>query len=276
MPHQASLALITFLARTADRNPYGMLGAAMLCDALSAQLDLDPLIIGIPSEPLNLNWKAELDAARPELQDLAQTCEQTLALHMTPLIVMGRCASALATLPVVARHRPDACIVWFDAHADANTPDTSPTGYLGGMVLTGAAGMWESGLGDDMPLSNVVLVGARDIDPPEQMLIDADVLRMIRPGKTTAEQLQNAIGNQPVYIHIDCDVLEPGIVPTEYHVPGGLSLADLRACCEVLAQNEIVGIEIAEFEVLWADKDTPASPDELIEALQPLFQASDL
>lgn len=272
----STLSLITFLARTADRNPYGMLGAAMLCDALTTQLDLDPLIIGIPSEPLNLNWEGELDAARPELQDLAQACEQTLALHMTPLIVMGRCASALATLPVVARHRPDACIVWFDAHADANTPDTSPTGYLGGMVLTGAAGMWESGLGDDMPLSNVALVGVRDIDPSEQSLIDADILRAVRPGKNMIEQLRTAIGNQPVYIHIDCDVLEPGIVPTEYRVPGGLTLADLRGCCEVLAQNEIIGIEIAEFEVLWSEDGALASPDELIDAIQPLFRPTGL
>ncbi|WP_444847916.1 arginase family protein [Duganella caerulea] len=46
----------------------------------------------------------------------------------------SRCAASLATLPVVARHRPDACVVWFDAHADLNTPSTTDSGYLGGMV----------------------------------------------------------------------------------------------------------------------------------------------
>lgn len=268
-----SLSLIAFLARTADRNPRGMLGAAKVCDALAEQFDLDPLIIGIPVEPLNANWQEELASARPDLQSLGLACEQSLALHMTPLIAMGRCASALATLPVVARHRPDACIVWFDAHADANTPDTSASGYLGGMVLTGAAGMWESGLGSDMPLSDVVLVGVRDIDPPEQALIDADVLHAVRPGKDLITQLHAAIGNRPVYIHIDCDVLEPGILPTEYRVPNGLTLDDLHDCCDVLAQNEIIGLEIAEFESFWPETDTAAKPDALMDALQPLFKA---
>ncbi|RJX33730.1 MAG: arginase family protein [Oxalobacter sp.] len=268
----STLSLITFIARTADRNPRGMLGAATLCDALAEQLDLDPLIIGTPFEPLNGGWKAELDAAMPDLQDLAQACEQILTLHMTPLIVMGRCASALATLPVVARNRPDACVVWFDAHADANTPDNSVSGYLGGMVLTGAAGLWDSGLGGDMSLSDVVLVGVRDIDPAERALIDADLLRAVPPGKNMIDQLRTAIGNRPVYIHIDCDVLEPGIVPTEYRVPGGLTLNDLRACCDVLAQNEIVGIEIAEFEVCWGDAGEIASPESLLEALKPLLR----
>jgi arginase family enzyme len=44
------------------------------------------------------------------------------------------------------RYRPDAKIVWFDAHGDFNTPETTPTGYLGGMVLSALCGLWESGL----------------------------------------------------------------------------------------------------------------------------------
>jgi arginase len=269
----STLSLIAFLARTADRNPRGMMGAAMLCDALAEQLDLHPLIIGTPFEPLNLSWKEELDAARPDLQDLAEACEQIFALHMAPLIAMGRCATALATLPIVARNRPDACIVWFDAHADSNTPETSISGYLGGMVLTGAAGMWDSGLGGDLPLSDIVLVGVRDIDPMERTLIDADVLRAIPPGTNLIEQLRIAIGNRPVYIHIDCDVLEPGIVPTEYRVPNGLTLDDLRTCCELLARNEIIGLELAEFEALWEEDGEVASPTALLDALQPLLKA---
>ena len=52
------------------------------------------------------------------------------------------------TLPVMARYHPDALVVWFDAHGDLNTPESTTTDYLGGLVLSGPVGMWESGPGD--------------------------------------------------------------------------------------------------------------------------------
>ena len=273
MPRQAHLALIVFNARTADRNPRGMAGAAMLGKALSQTLGLQATDIGKPEAPLNAHWQQELDAARPMLHVLAHACEQVFAERKTPLIVMGRCASALATLPVLARHHPETLLVWFDAHADANTPASTSSGYLGGMVIAGAAGLWDSGLGSGLQWPNVLLVGTRDVDPFEQTLIDSGTLRIVPPGKNLATRLHAAVGKRPVYFHIDCDVLEPGIAPTEYRVPGGLTLADLRACSEVLAQHEVVGIEIAEFEAAWADSGLAASPDGLIDALLPLLDA---
>ena len=55
--------------------------------------------------------------------------------------------SALTTLPTALRHRPEAKVLWLDAHGDFNTPDTTPSGYLGGMALAGACGQWDAGLG---------------------------------------------------------------------------------------------------------------------------------
>jgi arginase family enzyme len=186
---------------------------------------------------------------------------------------MGRCASGLATIPQVARHRPDSCVVWFDAHGDSNTPATTTSGYLGGLVIAGAAGLWDSGLGSDLQLSNVVLMGARDLDPSEQKLIDAGMLRLVPAGADLAARLGEAIGQRPVYVHLDCDVLEPGLVPTEYSVADGLSFADLHAACAALARNEVVGLEVAEFEARWRETGEPASPTALIDALEPLLRA---
>ncbi|MBS1170371.1 MAG: arginase/agmatinase/formiminoglutamase [Burkholderiaceae bacterium] len=273
MVHKGDFSLIVFQGRTADRNARGMAGAAMMGEALGQRLGMRADIIGQSQAPQRGNWRPELNAALPDLRVLAQACEQVHAAHRKPLIAMGRCASALATLPVLARHRPDALLVWFDAHGDANTPATSATGYLGGMVLTAAAGLWDSGLGDGLPLANVVLAGVRDLDPAERELIDRGLLRSVPPGITMPSELAAAIGNRPVYVHIDCDVLEPGIVPTEYRVSGGLTLDDLNACCKVLAQNEIVGIEIAEFEAVWPETGEAAVPEGLIAALAPLLDA---
>ena len=183
---------------------------------------------------------------------------------------LGRCAAGLATIPVVARHHPNACIVWFDAHGDSNLPSSNAVPYLGGMVITGAAGHWDSGLGSGLSMSNVVLVGARDLDPHEKQLIASGVLNVVAPGPRLVERLSAAVGNREVYVHLDCDVLEPGLVPIEYEVPGGLTLAELHACAVELARRPVLGIEIAEFESEWRDG-RRADPDVLIDAIAPLL-----
>lgn len=269
----ARLALTLFTGRAGDRNPRGMEGAQLLGDAIAKQLQIPTTRIGTPRPPLNAGWQVELEAALPELSALSQTYDALLKTGSRPLTVMGRCAAGLATLPQVAKHRPDACVVWFDAHGDSNTPATSTSGYLGGLVIAGAAGLWDSGLGAGLPLANVVLVGARDLDPPERKMIDAGLLRLVAAGPDVAQRLKEAIGARPVYVHIDCDVLDPGLVPTEYSVEGGLSFTDLRAASEILAMNEVIGLEIAEFEGRWNETGQPASTDALIDALKPLTDA---
>ena len=89
-------------------------------------------------------------------------------------------------------------------------------------------------------------------------------------GPNLAERLGAVVGARDVYVHLDCDVLEPGIVPIEYQVTGGLTLEDLRACAAVLARRKILGVEVAEFESEWLDG-RPASPERLVEAIAPLL-----
>jgi arginase len=266
-----STALTIFKGRVADRNPLGMLGSERLGLALAQRLGLTPTVLGTPAAPLAAQWDVELEAARPELKVLSQALGQTLQQGHTPITTLGRCAASLATLPVVARHHPQALVVWFDAHADSNLPSNSASGYLGGLVLTGAAGLWPTGLPSGLKLSNVVLVGARDIDPAEQALIDDGTLRLVKPGRDLADRLAAAIGERPVYVHLDCDVLEPGIVPTEYLVEGGLTLADLQQAAAVLVKNDVIGLEISEFQACWPGSDANASPAALLEALGPLL-----
>lgn len=266
-----SAALTLFRGRVADRNPLAMLGAERLGLALAQRLGLIPRVLGTPAPPLAAQWDVELEAARPELLELAQALDQTFQRGEIPITTLGRCAASLATLPVVARHHPDALVVWFDAHADSNLPSTSASGYLGGLVLTGAAGLWPTGLPSGLPLGNVVLVGARDIDPAEQALIDRGSLQLVKAGHDLANRLASAIGQRPVYVHIDCDVLEPGIVPTEYVVDGGLSLADLRLAAATLSKNKVIGLEISEFQARWSESGTEASPEPLINVLSPLL-----
>ncbi|WP_429925370.1 arginase family protein (plasmid) [Agrobacterium vitis] len=189
------------------------------------------------------------------------------ASGMRPLTVLTRCAVALTTLPVVARNRPDACIVWLDAHAHLNTPETSTSGYLGGMAISGAAGPWDSGLGGQLALSNVILVGARDIDPAERDLIDAVGLQVVSPHGDIVAKMVDAIASRPVYVHLDCDVLDAGIMPSDYEIEGGLTLTELRRVAEALATCEIVGVEVTEFQSAWEKDGKPVSPAKRLDSL---------
>lgn len=265
------ISLAVHCAPTGDHNVLAMAGALSIGAALSQRLGIPPSILGAPGPILHADWKTELAQAMPALSRLAQHLDGLLQRKQAPLLALSRCAAALATLPVVMRHRPDACVVWLDAHGDLNTPQTSISGYLGGMALAGSAGLWDSGLGASLPLASIILVGARDLDPAEQALVDAGAVSLIEAHADCPARLRSALAGRPAYVHIDCDVLAPGIVPTDYRVPGGFTLADLHAVCEVLAESAPVGLEIAEYENAWSENGEPASPAALLDALEPLI-----
>ncbi|WP_068955056.1 arginase family protein [Pararhizobium polonicum] len=265
-------ALTIFAGRCGDRNPRAMAGASVIGERIAERLGIAPALIGTPEPPLATGWREELDAALPALHRFAQHLDSVIGKGLRPVTTAGRCAASLATLPVIARHFPDAAVVWFDAHADSNVPESSDTGYLGGLVLTGAAGLWPTGLGDALRLDNVILVGTRDLDPFERNLMERGTLKLVPPGKTLPDALRKAIGERPVYIHLDCDVLMPGLVPSDYQVEGGLSLAELRNAFEILAGNDVVGLEIAEYEDRWAATGKPGHPDGLMDAIDPVLQ----
>lgn len=266
------VALTVFRGRAGDRNPRAMRGAELLGAAASEALGVAPRLVADAAPPEGgAGWRDQLELARPGLRALQAALGEAFAAGLAPVTVAGRCAASIGTLPAFARARPDAALVWFDAHADLNTPGDTPTGYLGGMVIVGAAGRWDTGLGAGLDLSRVVLVGARDLDPAERALVERGEVALVPPGPGIAARLRAALRGRPAYVHVDCDVLEPGQVPHEYSVEGGLDLADLRACAEELSRGEVVGLEVAEFESSWPDG-RPGDPTPLVAALSPLLE----
>jgi arginase len=121
---------------------------------------------------------------------------------------------------------------------------------------------------------SVILVGARDLDAPERRLVDDGSVALVPVADDMAERLGTAIAGRPVYVHLDCDVLAPGTVPTDYAVPDGMTLDQLRDCADVIAHHAIVGIEIAELETEDAADGTPDDPARrLVAALEPILRA---
>jgi arginase family enzyme len=264
--------VLTFSGIAGDRNARAMRGAQQLGAALAQDLNLAHEVVGTPGEIVTGGWLVQLEHARDGLKLLSSRLAEAMA-GGPALITLNRCAAGLATLPVVAERHPEAVIVWFDAHGDCNIPATAPAGddaYLGGMVISGAAGLWETGLGSGLSMGQVILVGSRDLDAPEQGRVDKGELQLVEVGPRMGERLRQAIAGRPVYIHFDCDVMDAGLVSSEFQVPGGLTFDTLAELAAMLAEHEVAGMEIAEFEGEWPNG---AADDgsRLISALRPLL-----
>lgn len=262
-----------FHGRAGDHNDLAMPAAKRLGDTFQEITGISPVVIGTPKPSLSTDWSIELKEALPELKLVQERFDEVFKIGDKSIAATSRCAVSLATLPVVAKYHPDVCIVWFDSHADLNTPEVTTTGYLGGLAFAGPIGMWESGLGDGLKLSQIILVGQRDLDPFEVALIEENNIPHIKPNSDFKNELEKAIAGRAVYVHLDCDVLEPGIVPTDYVHDGGLTLADLKLCSEVIASHQFVGIEIAELQNSWTHDSEPVDFSPLLDALSPLLNA---
>jgi len=145
--------------------------------------------------------------------------EQTRALAASlperPLVLGGCCCAHTGAIAGLAVRRERLAVVWLDAHGDLNIQETSPSGNAWGMALRAAI---EAG---SVSPGNVALVGARNLDPAEQDYlvetgIDDDVPR------ATADA--NA-----VYVALDIDVLDPGVLASFFPEPGGMSIDEVEA-----------------------------------------------
>jgi arginase len=157
-----------------------------------------------------------------------------------PLIVGGDCMVSIGALAGLM-DPPNTGVVWADAHADFNTPETTISGYLGGMPLACAVGR---GLGElreqaklavPVPERNVALVGARDLDPLEERALAGSSVMLVRAEDLAGDgaaldRALRALALLPqLYLHIDIDVLDPAEAPgVDYPAAGGLAMAQLR------------------------------------------------
>jgi arginase len=237
-------AVIALLCRTSDRDERGAQGAQALATELAARLGAEARMVGSPGEGRDSRWDDDLRDSRGCLLEAGGQLEDALTAGRYPILTASDCSICLTTLPTLARHRPDAWVLWLDAHGDFNSPDTTPSGFLGGMCLAAACGVWDSGLGAGVDPARVVMCGVRDVDPGERVLLETRGVGLVeRPG-----DLADHLRGLPVYVHLDLDVLDPAVMPARFPAPGGLSDGGLRTLlAEVAEAAELVGVEITAF-----------------------------
>ncbi len=168
--------------------------------------------------------------------------------------------------------RPESKVLWLDAHGDFNTPDTTESGYLAGMSLAGACGMWDAGLGDAIAPARVVLAGVRALDPAERRLLEGSPVTVIGASLETLVATQNALDRAAVYVHLDLDVIDPDHFPAEFPAPGGLAPDKLYDLLEAVADEcEVVGLEITAFHAPEDASRRDAAAEAVLGAVEPLL-----
>ena len=217
--------------------------------ALAQALAEEPRFIGSEEAPRVASWQDDLRESRGCLLEAGGQVDDALAGGTFPLLVAGDCAIALTTLAALRRHRADARLLWLDAHGDFNTPATTASGFLGGMALSGALGLWDAGLdAEPFPAARVVMAGVRDLDAQERELLERSEVTVVGAGLDTLVAVQNSLDRAPVYVHLDVDVLDPEHMPAQFPVPGGLRPDKLYDLLEAVADEcEIVGVEVTAF-----------------------------
>ncbi|WP_433434703.1 arginase family protein [Nonomuraea sp. CA-141351] len=188
----------------------------------------------------------------------ASRVREAIAQAADGLVVTAGGDCGVELEPVAAarkRYGDRLVVVWFDAHGDLNTPDSSPSGAFHGMVLRALTGEGPAGLvpGEHVDPGRIVLAGVRDLDPAELAFVEDRGVRWLTvadSGAALAEAIAEVRGDAAVYVHIDFDVLDPEVFASVgCPTPGGLGPDELLALVSAVAERfEVAGLGLMEYE----------------------------
>jgi arginase len=208
-------------------------------------------------------------------QRLAEGVADIIGSRRLPLILGGDHSMAIGTLAGVARHYKNPGVIWYDAHTDINTPETTPSGNIHGMPLAVAMGFGHplltqiGGPGPKVRPDHIVFIGVRDIDPGERALIEKYKMKTYTAADVKRRGIKQVIAETLSYLRARCDGIHlsfdlDGIDPAE--APGvgtpaqaGISLADSLAAVRMLAgSGMITSAEFVELNPILDEDDKTA------------------
>ena len=165
-----------------------------------------------------------------------------------PVVFAGDCVSIIGVLAGLERSNVIATLVFFDAHGDFNTWDTTPSGFIGGMPLAMVTGRGEQTIVDavgltPLPDERVVLVDGRDLDPGEDTAIEGSGIAV----SSVVDVMDHLPESGPVYVHVDVDVVDPADMPAmNYPAPNGPSLNRVAgALVQLQATGRVVAVSFS-------------------------------
>ncbi|WLD93570.1 arginase [Alkalihalobacillus sp. AL-G] len=207
---------------------------------------------------------------------LADGVNQIIDSDRFPLVLGGDHSIAIGSLTGIAKHHENLGVIWYDAHGDLNTGDTSPSGNIHGMPLAVSIGIGDEkltkigGYSPKIKPENIVIIGARSLDEGERELIrekgikvytmhEIDKMGMTKVMQEAIEYVSN--GTDGVHLSLDLDGLDPAEAPgVGTPVLGGISYRESHLAMEMLADADILtSAEFVEVNPILDDKNKTAT-----------------
>lgn len=227
-------------------------------------------IIDVQSNLRNLHLIAEKN------QMLAEMVDKIIQSKSFPLVLGGDHSIAIGTLAGVSKHYTNLGVIWYDAHGDLNTAETSPSGNIHGMPLAVSLGYGHElltnilGASPKIKPEHVVIIGARSLDEGERRLIkelgikvftmhEIDRLGMTKVMESTIDYLKEKTDG--VHLSLDLDGLDPNDAPgVGTPVPGGISYRESHLAMEMLAESGLItSAEFVEVNPILDERNKTAS-----------------
>jgi arginase len=219
-------------------------GPARLAEAIG-----DESVVVDPPQPTQV--PNEIAESFEVIRAVASAVREAVRGERFPLVLAVNCFTALGTLAGLGR---DVGVVWFDAHGDSHTPDTTTSGFLDGMGLAMLLGDGWNELRRSVeglrlvPAEHTLLVGARDIDPTEQERVD--LLR--RADDETLDDALDQLASwvDAIYVHVDLDVIDASVARANaLSVEGGFDAKGLeQALAAVSSRFEIAAAALTAYD----------------------------
>ncbi|MDM5332173.1 arginase [Ureibacillus composti] len=208
-------------------------------------------------------------------EKLSQKVDEAIRSNRFPLVFGGDHSIAIGTLAGVSKHYKNLGVIWYDAHGDLNTAETSPSGNIHGMPLAVSLGIGHptlTNIGGYCPKvkpENIVIIGARSLDEGERILIkengikvytmhEVDRLGMTKVMEETISYLKERTDG--VHLSLDLDGLDPEEAPgVGTPVAGGLSYRESHLAMEMLSESNIItSAEFVEINPILDEKNKTA------------------
>ena len=204
-------------------------------------------IINNPALP-DGNKQVRISAIHKPLADFVS---QAIPADARPVSIAGDCCMAIGVLAGLQSAGINPSLIWFDAHGDFNTWETTPSGFLGGMPLAMIVGRGDQNMPEAvklnaLPENQVIMTDARDLDPAERKSVNQSALVHL----TNAEALlKHPLPAGPIYVHFDTDVVSLRESPAHnYPAPGGPSSSVMQSVFSRLAQSEqVIAVSVSSW-----------------------------
>lgn len=258
----------------------------MLNSCIENLKDIGDLSIRI-SDKLDIdnNFKFNIRDTVPDFEKISMAVSNIISENYFPLILGGDHSISIGTISGIAKHYKNLGIIWYDAHADVNTPETTITGSIYGMPLAINLGLGYpelvgiDGYSPKVKFENIVFIGTRELDYGEKNLLvnndltvftvnDVKKLGMDKVIEKSIDKLHSKCDG--IHLSFDLDSLNPNDAPgVRTPCPIGLSYEESILALRILNQSKVVtSAEFVELNpFLDVDYKTTKIAIELIKAL---------